>query len=252
MSMSDSQSQAASGATASVGGGAASTAGMFASVVSASIECLDFPIPPIVFSYNPEEYTDITEAKWKFSTNPSNNGTSPQFQGTVPAKMQVKILLDAFSLPKPLTMPSEVIETLKMLVLPTPDSAAIGQAAAPTVAFSWGANVIMPEAFITRVSIQYHRFLLGIPVRATATVDLQALPLPAPLGGTNPTSGGLATRKTHTVVDGDTLASIAFKEYKDPNRWRAIAEANGIDDPMRVQVGTVLAVPDHHEAEISS
>lgn len=250
MSMSDSQT--ASGVTSSVGGGAASGAGMFASVVSAYIQCLDYPLPTITFSYNPEAYDDVTEAKWKFSTNPANNGSPPQFQGTVPAKMDVKILLDAFALPKPLTMPSEVIETLKLLVLPTMDSAMAGHAAAPKVMFGWGANIIMPEAIVTKVAVKHERFLLGVPVRATATVTLQAFPLPSPLGGTNPTSGGLASRRTHTVVEGDTLASIAYQAYKNPNRWRAIAEANGIDDPMRLKVGTVLAVPDRHEAESRS
>jgi len=86
-------------------------------------------------------------------------------------------------------------------------------------------------------------------VRAEATVSLQAVPPPAPLPPTNPTSGGLATRRTRTVVEGDTLASIAYEEYRDPNKWRALAEANDIDDPMRVKAGTVLIVPDRREAE---
>jgi nucleoid-associated protein YgaU len=54
------------------------------------------------------------------------------------------------------------------------------------------------------------------------------------------------------VVEGDSLASISFQEYRDPNKWRALAEANNIDDPMRVKVGTVLIVPDRREAEALS
>jgi nucleoid-associated protein YgaU len=50
-------------------------------------------------------------------------------------------------------------------------------------------------------------------------------------------------------VEGDTLASIAFQEYEDPTKWRAVAEANKIDDPMRIKPGTVLTVPDRREAE---
>jgi nucleoid-associated protein YgaU len=79
------------------------------------------------------------------------------------------------------------------------------------------------------------------------TVGLEAVPSIVP--GTNPTSGGLTTRRTHTVIQGDTLASIAQSEYGDPAKWRAVAVANGIDDPMRVGVGTVLMVPDPREAE---
>jgi nucleoid-associated protein YgaU len=80
-------------------------------------------------------------------------------------------------------------------------------------------------------------------------VTLQAIPPPAPLPGTNPTSGGLATRRTHTMVEGDTLASVAYKEYRDPSRWRALAVINGIDDPMRVAPGTELMIPEKREAD---
>ena len=43
--------------------------------------------------------------------------------------------------------------------------------------------------------------------------------------------------------DGDSLPSIAFRSYGDPTRWRAIAEANGIDDPLALRRGHVLGVP---------
>jgi nucleoid-associated protein YgaU len=53
----------------------------------------------------------------------------------------------------------------------------------------------------------------------------------------------LAARKVHTVVAGDSLASVAWREYGDPTLWRAIAERNGIDDPMRLPAGKTLLVP---------
>ena len=75
------------------------------------------------------------------------------------------------------------------------------------------------------------------------------IPPPNPIPSTNPTSGAITTRRTRTAVEGDTLQSIAFQEYDDPNRWRALAEVNKIDDPMRLKAGTVLAVPEWREAE---
>jgi nucleoid-associated protein YgaU len=47
----------------------------------------------------------------------------------------------------------------------------------------------------------------------------------------------------HTVVAGDSLPSIAWREYGDPTLWRPIAERNGIDDPMRLPAGTALLIP---------
>ena len=50
------------------------------------------------------------------------------------------------------------------------------------------------------------------------------------------------------MVEGDSLASVAFHEYGNPTMWRALAEANGIDDPLRVRPGTRLLVPRPDEA----
>jgi nucleoid-associated protein YgaU len=47
----------------------------------------------------------------------------------------------------------------------------------------------------------------------------------------------------HTVVAGDTLASVAFRQYGDPAMWRPLAAFNGIDDPLRVRPGATLFVP---------
>jgi nucleoid-associated protein YgaU len=45
------------------------------------------------------------------------------------------------------------------------------------------------------------------------------------------------------VVAGDSLASIAYAEYGDAGSWRRLAEANDIDDPLRVRDGAVLHIP---------
>jgi nucleoid-associated protein YgaU len=47
----------------------------------------------------------------------------------------------------------------------------------------------------------------------------------------------------HVVRDGDSLQSIAYAMYGDPTRWRTIAEANGIDDPLAVRRGRTLSIP---------
>lgn len=222
-------------------------AGMAASAVSAYIQCIELPMPPIVFQYNPDSFSIITKGSWTYSTQPGTEGCAPQWKGVQVPEVTVKILLDAFAIPP--VPPQATIQQLKLLTLPTPESMVAGMPSPTTVIFGWGPNVIMSQAIITSVSVAYERFLLGVPVRATATVMLKAVPLPAPLGPTNPSSGGLTALRTHTVVRGDTLASIAFKEYQDPNKWRALAEANKIDDPMRLKEGTVLIVPDRREAE---
>uniref|UniRef100_UPI0036F1D924 LysM peptidoglycan-binding domain-containing protein n=1 Tax=Fodinicola feengrottensis TaxID=435914 RepID=UPI0036F1D924 len=59
----------------------------------------------------------------------------------------------------------------------------------------------------------------------------------------NPTSGSLAGRDVHTTTIGDTLASVAYSAYGNPELWRDLAEANNIDNPMALRPGTRLLIP---------
>ena len=49
--------------------------------------------------------------------------------------------------------------------------------------------------------------------------------------------------KVHTVIEGETVSSIATLYYEDPTVWRAIAIANSIDDPRSLRAGQALSVP---------
>ena len=46
--------------------------------------------------------------------------------------------------------------------------------------------------------------------------------------------------ETYTVKRGDTLWDIACRFYGDGTRWSALAAKNGVSDPRKLQVGTVL------------
>lgn len=48
---------------------------------------------------------------------------------------------------------------------------------------------------------------------------------------------------TRVTKQGDTLSGIAAESNKDPKAWRAIAEANDIDDPRRLPPGRTLSIP---------
>lgn len=49
---------------------------------------------------------------------------------------------------------------------------------------------------------------------------------------------------THYVVrSGDTLSSIGAKFFTRPENWRQVQAINGIANPRRLQVGTVLRIP---------
>lgn len=49
--------------------------------------------------------------------------------------------------------------------------------------------------------------------------------------------------KQHTVLQGETIAGIAFKYYSDPTLWRPIAVVNRMDDPRDLRAGLPLMIP---------
>lgn len=55
------------------------------------------------------------------------------------------------------------------------------------------------------------------------------------------TSG--AAEQPYTVQSGDSLSKIAKRFYGDANKYREIAQANGISDPDKIQVGKDLNLP---------
>jgi nucleoid-associated protein YgaU len=121
----------------------------------------------------------------------------------------------------------------------------------PRVMFIWGdpINGFDCEGILTSVNVTYTRFTSdGEPVRAEVNIRLQQQPSLLDLIPTNPTSAGLTGRRAHTFSQGDSLARIATEQYGAPGRWRQLAEANGIDDPLRVRPGdrVFLPNPDEH------
>ncbi|HSE51190.1 MAG TPA: LysM peptidoglycan-binding domain-containing protein [Gemmatimonadales bacterium] len=63
---------------------------------------------------------------------------------------------------------------------------------------------------------------------------------------TAPRTPAPASRRTYTVVAGDSLSKIAKRTYGDANRWRAIYELNKdiIKNPDLIHPGQVLTLPD--------
>jgi nucleoid-associated protein YgaU len=106
--------------------------------------------------------------------------------------------------------------------------------------FEWGK--INAKGYLNSTDISYERFASdGRPIRATVSLTLHALDTP-PIK-TNPTSGGIPGRRSHTMVTGENLQHIAMANYGRPGAWRALAAANGIEDPLAVRPGTVIYLP---------
>jgi nucleoid-associated protein YgaU len=116
-----------------------------------------------------------------------------------------------------------------------------GGSAPPKITFRWG-SVSLPKSVPVSLTVQYVLFHPnGEPIRAT--VDLEVAQAEKAEKGQNPTTRAITGMRIHRVSDGDSLPSLAQDAYGDPTRWRAIAEANGVDDPLRLRRGAELTIP---------
>jgi nucleoid-associated protein YgaU len=83
-----------------------------------------------------------------------------------------------------------------------------------------------------------------MPLRAKADLTLKQWDDEAVLPLQNPTSHTPEVHAVHRVVRGETLDRIAAAHYADSTRWRLIAEANAVVDPLEVAAGTLLVIPE--------
>lgn len=197
----------------------------------------------IQFQFNPKELQVVKKAKWEAKPGKTNQkAPPPEYIGPEAASMSIEVFFDAYdNTPgdKGCDVPKRVQELIEACT-PTPSSESSKTPKPPGVMFGWGE--VFFRGYIESVTAKYTRFDKdGKPIRATCTVALKEFPKDK--DKQNPTSGGLAALGSRQVVAGDTLAGIAYREYGDPNLWRAIADVNHVDDPMLLVPGAQLRIP---------
>jgi nucleoid-associated protein YgaU len=196
-------------------------------------------IGKIEFMYNPKELSYTKSANWERKPAKGAKKAPPiEFKGTQPTTMTVEVFLDGYEGGKDV---SQQIDFLTQCCRPLDDTIAHGKPSPPWVIFGWGAKVLL-TAYVKSVAVKCTMFdQRGVPVRAVCTVTMEEVPEDA--DRQNPTSGGITTMRSHQVIEGDTLPSIAYREYGTADWWRTLAEVNEIDDPMRVPIGSRLLIP---------
>lgn len=198
----------------------------------------------VTFAYNPKDFSYTKSAKWERKpAKGAKTAATPEFKGTDPIKLTVEVFLDGYEAD---TDVSKDIATLSSCCRPLDNSISAKKPTPPWVIFGWGSHVHL-TAIVDSLAVKITLFAPdGTPLRATATVTMEEVV--ADSFRQNPTSGGLRTVRSHLMVAGDTLATVAYREYGRADWWRPLAEANNIDDPLRVPDGTRVLVPDIDDA----
>jgi nucleoid-associated protein YgaU len=111
--------------------------------------------------------------------------------------------------------------------------------APPILLFTWG--TLQFKCVLERVSQRFILFFSnGIPARARLNVtfkEFEQIEIEVQRGLF------VGPPTVRNVIEGDTLAKLAYEYLGDPGAWRHIAVANNIDNPLALQPGTALIIP---------
>jgi hypothetical protein len=205
--------------------------------------------------FNPKEYTVTKANKWDIKPVVGAGLPTAQFGGGDARTLQLELLFDDSDGVNG-DVRGVIDRLFKLMEVDSKLASSKNAARPPMLEFGWGSTSTF-KAVAKSLKVQYLLFRPdGTPIRAIATIDLAQVEKAVGKGtggsgsrnrqnapGTNPTTVATAGLSTHLVRDGDSLQSIAFAYYDDPTLWRSIAQANGVDDPMRLRRGTALTIP---------
>lgn len=211
-----------------------------------SLKEADDPERLVAFKYNPETVSLSREPK--IADVPTANAdstkveTKPMVKGGGLTLLQIEtLILDGASVASDCAKLLDWTEAAKASPAANPEL--------PKLILTWGD---LGTAFgfpsgeivvnLTYLHVTCDRFTAaGKPIRAKVTLHCRTCES-AP-GKTNPSSGGIEGRRSHTLLAGETLQHVATANYGTPAAWRAVAAANDITDPLGVPPGTVIYLP---------
>jgi hypothetical protein len=217
----------------------------------------EMPPKTLACTYNPSDLTIKTGASWRRDKIQSAPDSPPaQFLGTNPRTVSMTLLFDDswMGLGNLIggLLGGSVTDKVNQLfdwTSPTEDSRDSDTPNPPMLKISWGLHKKLQfKVYLSSVSAQYTEFnMTGEPSRAK--VGCEFAEVPDANGPQNPSSGTIPGRRTHLMTAGDSLHSVAQREYGKPALWRGIAAVNGIDDPLRVPIGSSVLIPPREDAE---
>jgi hypothetical protein len=199
------------------------------------------------FRFNPSELRESKTASFTEHPTSGATGTAPTaYNGTHAASLSFTVLLDEWEAP-PGPLAKDVADMVKALCeLTSPENKNDEASQPPQMTFVWGKYQF--KGYIQSVNATYTLFRRdGSAARAEVQIAMKGSHEGA--RRQNPTSGGPSGRRTQQLIEGDTLQTVSFREYGDPNLWRAIADANGVDDPLAVAPGIHLLLPSKTDAQ---
>lgn len=197
------------------------------------------------FLFNPAELRITKSNKWDAPSPKGKNAPKLRFQQGESGSLSFKATFDTTDDGRDVTAYTDGLLALMHTdeALPGSDQQR-NQARPPWVRFHWG-NLHSFKAVIDQLAISFTYFgSTGTALRAVAEVTLKQYEDDTTNALQNPTSHTPEPQRVHRLQPGETLDRVAAAYYGDASRWRRIARANDIVDPLVLQPGWELTIPE--------
>jgi nucleoid-associated protein YgaU len=193
---------------------------------------------PIEVLFNPQQYTiDKTN---KFASAPVPGRQSPVIQSIRGDSdtLSLELFFDTYTYHSSKDVRDYTVKITNLLNM-------VENNAPQICTFVWGKADIKKPYFtgiIEKATTTYTMFIAdGTPVRAKMNLSLRQYQ--APENKKAKISSSADNTKMATIKSRDSLWMIAAKEYGDPAKWRILADANGIGNPLDLKEGTKITIP---------
>jgi hypothetical protein len=194
--------------------------------------------------YNPETLSVGRRNNWVSNPMPGKGVSQLKYAGASSGWMRLDLVFDTTADGTAVTTHTGKILALMDVDPNLPGSdETTNNARPPTVTFHWG-DLHSFTAVVQDLRLTFTYFSSsGTPLRAQMALELRQYEESQAFGPQNPTSGTPKPQRTHRVLPGETLDRISARYYGDATRWRLLADANGLEDPLSVRPGSLLDVP---------
>lgn len=200
---------------------------------------------PVPCLFNPAELTVSRSNSWQAGEAKGVNAPELRFQAGQSGTLSLTLTFDTTDDGSDVTKHTNKLFALMDVDKDLKDSdPARNSGRPPWVQLQWGQHFSF-KAIIERLQVRYTYFAdSGMPLRARVDVTLKQFKDERERPLQNPTSHTEHLHHVHRYVHGETLDRVAATYYGDPSRWRLLAEANAVVDPLQIAPGTLLAIPE--------
>jgi hypothetical protein len=194
--------------------------------------------------FNPEDLALNQSNGWAADPMPGKGVPTLRYTGAGSGQLRLTLFFDTTDTGSAVTEYTGKIVGLMDVNPQLPGSSpASNNARPPWVQFHWG-DFHSFKAVVSALDLTFEYFSsTGTPLRARAALVLTQYQEDMAFGPQNPTSGTPRPHRVHRVQPGETLDRIAAAHLGDATKWRSIAEANDIEDPLALRPGSLLAIP---------